>query len=190
VIAAEDQTFRNHPGYDGRQVDAALRSNGDGNALRGASTLTQQLARLVYTGDERTPQRKLRELLYAVEMEQSLGKERILQLYLALAPWGQQVCGAENAAQRYLGKPANALAPAEAAWLASLLTNPDARLRQTLSTGVDTARTTRIVQAMRPMSARRRRQALAEIALLKPRQDNCLAGVACVDLPSLVRTGG
>jgi len=168
VIAAEDQTFRSHPGYDTRQIDAALRANGADNSLRGASTLTQQLARLLYTGDERTPQRKLRELLYAVEMEQTLGKARILQLYLALAPWGQGQCGAEHAAQRYLGKSASALSPAEAAWLASLLTNPDAQLRQMRISGVDGARTAHIVEQMRPMSARRRTATLAAIATLRP----------------------
>jgi hypothetical protein len=169
VMAAEDQTFRSHPGFDARQISAALRSNGEDNSLRGASTLTQQLAKLLYTGDERTPQRKLRELLYAVEMEQTLGKARILQLYLALAPWGRNLCGAENAAQQYLGKSANALTPAEAAWLAGLLRNPDAQLRQLPASGIDLKRTQHIVEQMRPMSARRRARALAEIASLKPR---------------------
>jgi hypothetical protein len=168
VIAAEDQTFRSHPGYDPRQISAALHRNSQRDALHGASTLTQQLARLLYTGDERSAQRKLRELLYAVEMEQTLGKGRILQLYLALAPWGQDVCGAENAARRYLSKSASAVTPAEAAWLASLLTNPDAQLRRVKTSGVDMGRTTRIVQAMRHISTKRRERAVAEIASLRP----------------------
>jgi hypothetical protein len=175
VIAAEDQTFRSHPGYDARQIHAALRSNDADTSLRGASTLTQQLARLLYTGDERTPQRKLRELLYAVEMEQTLGKARILQFYLALAPWGQDVCGAENAARRYLGKSANALTPAEAAWLAGLLTNPDAQLRQVRTSGVDATRPAHILREMRPMSALRRQRAMAAIASLQPRVSASLA---------------
>jgi penicillin-binding protein 1A len=168
VVAAEDQTFSSHPGYDIRQINAALRSNAEEHSLRGASTITQQLARLLYTDDARTPQRKLRELLYAVEMERTLGKGKILQLYLALAPWGQNICGAENAAQRYLGKSANVLTPAEAAWLAGLLTSPDAQLRQVLTSGVDATRTAHIVQEMRPMSTRRRARALAAIASLQP----------------------
>jgi membrane peptidoglycan carboxypeptidase len=57
-------------------------------------------------------------------MERTLGKARILELYLALAPWGEGVCGAERAAQRHFGKPAHALDPIEAAWLASLLRDP------------------------------------------------------------------
>ena len=70
---------------------------------RGGSTLTQQLAKLLVTGSERSAERKLRELLYAVEMEQTLGKARILQLYLDNAPWGagHLLCGAEAAARRY-----------------------------------------------------------------------------------------
>jgi len=168
VIAAEDQTFRSHPGYDVRQISAALHRNSQQDALQGASTLTQQLARLLYTGDERSAQRKLRELLYAVEMEQTLGKGRILQLYLALAPWGTDVCGAENAARRYLGKSANSVTPAEAAWLAGLLTNPDAQLQRVKAAGVDTGRTAQILQSMRHISTPRRQRALREIASLRP----------------------
>ena len=143
VVAAEDQAFRSHAGYDPVEIAAALQSNGQAGQFRGASTLTQQLARLLYTGAERTAQRKLHELLYAVEMEQTLGKARILQLYLALAPWGQEVCGAENAARRYLGKPASAVTPLEAAWLAGLLVNPQARLQQQSTRGaIDVKQTT------------------------------------------------
>ncbi len=109
-----------------------------GAAIRGGSTLTQQLAKLVYTGDDRDPSRKLRELLYAVEMEETLGKARILQIYLAIAPWGPGVCGAERAAQLYLGKPASRVDPLEAAWLAGLLRNPATALRATVDhCGID-----------------------------------------------------
>jgi membrane peptidoglycan carboxypeptidase len=127
VIAAEDSRYFEHPGYD---LDSALQSfdgnQREGRALGGASTLTQQLAKLVYTGDDRTPARKLRELLYAVEMERTLGKARILDLYLAMAPWGDGVCGAHQAALRHIGKPAHALDASEAARLAILLRNPQA----------------------------------------------------------------
>lgn len=169
VIAAEDQKFRSHPGYDLGQITAAARSNQSAAALSGASTLTQQLARLLYTGGERSPRRKLRELLYAVEMEQTLGKARILQLYLALAPWGDGVCGAENAALRYLGKPASALTPTEAAWLSSLLVNPEAQLhRQALAVNLDTGRMRHILDGMRPMSNRRLKRAIEEMDSLRP----------------------
>ncbi len=68
--------------------------------------------------------RKLRELLYAVEMERTLGKRRILALYLAVAPWGDGVCGGSQAARHHFGKPARELDAIEVAWLASLLRDP------------------------------------------------------------------
>ena len=93
---------------------------------RGGSTLTQQLARLLVTGGERSAERKLRELLYAVEMEQTLGKPRILRLYLDNAPWGVDasggLCGAEAAARHYFRRAAVRLEPAQAVWLAAMLT--------------------------------------------------------------------
>ena len=122
VVAAEDQRFQEHAGYDLVQMLAAAALNHHpGHGPSGASTLTQQLAKWLYVGDERSFTRKLRELLYAVEMERTLGKGRILQLYLAMAPWGEGVCGAEAAAQHYLRKSSALLTSLEAAWLASLL---------------------------------------------------------------------
>jgi monofunctional glycosyltransferase len=126
VIAAEDQRFASHLGYDPEELAAALSPSAhQGNTLRGASTLDEQLARMLFTGAQRSPIRKLRELLYAVEMDRTLGKAQIMRLYLALAPWGDGVCGAEAAAQHYFGKPSSQLAAGEAAWLASLLRKPD-----------------------------------------------------------------
>jgi Transglycosylase len=131
VIAAEDQRFFEHPGYELDAWVSVLKANQrEGEPLQGASTITQQLAKLLYTGDQRDTMRKLREWLYAVEMERTLGKGRILQLYLAVLPWGDGICGAEAAARHHLGKPANQLKPREAAWLASLLVNPDQQLRR------------------------------------------------------------
>ncbi len=171
VIAAEDQRFYTHPGYDLAELQTVAQSAGQPGARpRGASTLTQQLAKLLFTGEQRSVARKVRELLYAVEMERTLGKARILQLYLAIAPWGQGLCGAEGAALAWLGKPARALTPVEAAWLAGLLRNPDAQLtaqradRQALE-----ARITQVLAAMRPMARWRRTQALAQIAAFSPR---------------------
>ena len=124
---------------------------------RGASTLSQQLAKLVFTGDAPSATRKLRELLYAVELDRTLGKARVLQLYLAIAPWGDGRCGAAAAADRWLGRPVAALTPVEAAWLASLLRNPDAALKPVLAEGtVDTARVAAVLDAMRPATRRQR----------------------------------
>jgi hypothetical protein len=165
LVAAEDARFFEHPGYDLTEMLAALRHNADAPGdWRGGSTLTQQLAKLAFTGDDRSATRKLRELLYAVEMERTLGKARILQLYLALAPWGEGVCGAERAAQVYLGKPAAKLGPVSSAWLVSLLRNPDARLHSWADERrIDRDRVREILTGMRPMTAAQRALALTQV---------------------------
>src|SRR5262249_54768926 len=103
--------------------------------LRGASTLTQQLARMLYTGGERTAIRKLRELLYAVEMERTLGKQRILELYLNSVDWGPGLCGARLAAHTYFGKAPSKLSALEAAWLAASLHQPQRAYEREFLTG-------------------------------------------------------
>jgi membrane peptidoglycan carboxypeptidase len=171
VIAAEDQRFHEHPGYDlAAMVDVLTHNQRPGAMLAGASTLTQQLAKLTVAGDERSASRKLRELLYAVEMERTLGKARILQLYLALAPWGDGICGAERAVRVHLGqRDASAVGPVAAAWLASLLPAPDAYLRSEQAHGqVDQARVARVIEAMRPMRPDRREKALATLPFWSP----------------------
>ncbi len=162
VVAAEDQRFAEHVGYDLPQLLAAWSANQQPAGARpervqGASTLTQQLAKLVYTGDQRSAVRKLRELLYAVEMERTLGKGRILQLYLQVVPWGEGVCGSEAAARHYLRKPAARLTPLEAAWLASLLRAQPADGARP----VDTERVGWVLGSLRgPLSAERRAEQL------------------------------
>ena len=151
VLAAEDQRFFDHPGYDLRELQAAIGTNqASGGVRRGASTLSQQLAKRLVTGDERSAQRKLRELLYAVEMEQTLGKARILQLYLDNAPWGAGVCGAEAAARHYFGRSARRLEPAQAVWLAAMLHNPEAEAARWAQTGdIAQARAAWVAQGVR-----------------------------------------
>lgn len=169
VVAAEDQRFWQHTGYDLREATLSLQRNqaGDGIA-RGGSTLSQQLAKLLFTGSERSHVRKLRELLYAVEMEETLGKPRILQLYLAVAPWGRGVCGAEMAARAYYGKAAADLGRAEAAWLAAMLHTPDREVRRWRATGrPNMRRATWVVDGM-GTGPRRRREAVILLASLAP----------------------
>ncbi|HEX7441574.1 MAG TPA: biosynthetic peptidoglycan transglycosylase [Caldimonas sp.] len=158
VVAAEDQRFFDHRGYDLDEMTAAWANDRkSGKAPRGASTLSQQLAKLLYTGEERTLARKLRELLYAVELDRTLGKQRVLTLYLAVAPWGEARCGAQAAALDFFGKRASALGPIEAAWLASLLRNPDAELRRTVERGApDRPRLGAILAGLHPLSHARR----------------------------------
>lgn len=163
VVAAEDRRFEQHTGYDLAELAVSLSRNQQAQRIeRGASTLTQQLAKLLVTGDERSPARKLRELLYAVEMERTLGKARILRLYLDNAPWGAQLCGAEAASRRYFGVPARALTPAQAAWLAAMLHNPAAQAQRWTASGeIDLARAQWVALGMRGMS-RSQRLALAQ----------------------------
>ena len=166
VVAAEDQRYDEHAGIDLVEMRAAWRSGTEANRHpRGASTLSQQLAKLLYTGDERSAVRKLREALYAVEMDRVLGKARVLQLYLAVAPWGGGHCGAQAAALALLNKRASALTPIEAAWLASLLRNPDAELARAAADGrVDQARVADIIEAMRPLAPSRREALQQQLA--------------------------
>jgi hypothetical protein len=157
VVAAEDQRFFSHTGFDVVELTTAFQRNHRADQIeRGGSTLSQQLARLLLTGGERSPTRKLRELLYAVEMEQTLGKAQILGLYLDHAPWGQKVCGAEAAAQHYFGVPANRLSAAQAVWLAAMLHNPDREAAAWADTGhINLARAQWVASSVRPLSSRR-----------------------------------
>lgn len=165
VIAAEDQRFHEHAGFDLAEIMSAWSSNQRlGDALHGASTLSQQLAKLLYTGDNRSHARKLRELLYAVELDRTLGKARVLNLYLAMAPWGDGRCGVHAAARHYLNKAVSELSPMEAVWLATLLHNPDRELAQLARDGqVNVERVAWVADQLRPV-ARRERDALVRAA--------------------------
>jgi len=171
VIAAEDQRFFEHPGYDLREIDAAWSLNQqERGAARGGSTITQQLAKLLYTGDDRHHVRKLRELLYAVEMDRTLGKARVLNLYLAIAPWGDGQCGAAAAARHYLHKRVDVLTPTEAAWLASLLRAPDRDLERYARSGeIDVERVRWVIAHLRPMNAERRDALIEAVPMWSPR---------------------
>lgn len=170
VLAAEDQRFDEHPGYDLEELLTTLHTNQQRGAIaRGGSTLTQQLAKLMVTGGERTLARKLRELLYAVEIEQTLGKARILQLYLNLAPWGETaegrlVCGAEAAARHHFNVPAQRLSPRQAITLAAMLRNPTRGAERWASEGsVDRERLVWIADQIRGVPVRQRRALAAQL---------------------------
>ena len=170
VLAAEDQRFDEHPGYDVDELLSTLHTNQQRGAIaRGGSTLTQQLAKLMVTGGERTLARKLREWLYAVEMEQTLGKARILQLYLNLAPWGETaagrlVCGAEAAARHHFDVPARRLSPRQAITLAAMLRNPTRGAERWASEGsVDRERLVWIADQIRGVPVRQRRALAAQL---------------------------
>jgi hypothetical protein len=125
VIAIEDRGFYLHHGFDIQNIISATNHNKRlGKIKRGGSTLSQQLAKNLFLSDERTYARKLRELLYAVELDRELGKNRELELYLNIAEWGPNIFGAKAAAEIYFHKSPTQLLPEEAAWLASILRGP------------------------------------------------------------------
>jgi monofunctional glycosyltransferase len=125
VIVAEDRLFWEHDGIDLEQIRESMEINLEqGRATRGASTITQQLAKNLYLSPSRDPIRKLRELIIARRMEAALTKARILEIYLNVIEWGDGVWGAEAAARRYFGVRAAALSAPQAALLAGAIINP------------------------------------------------------------------
>jgi monofunctional biosynthetic peptidoglycan transglycosylase len=125
VLIAEDDKFFQHGGFDWDAIeDAVERGLSNRRFDRGASTITQQLARNLYLSPKRSLVRKLREALITFRLERAMGKDRILELYLNVIEFGDQVFGVEAASRHYFRKPAVALAPEEAVRLASILTDP------------------------------------------------------------------
>jgi monofunctional biosynthetic peptidoglycan transglycosylase len=124
LVAAEDQQFPFHHGFDFKAIDKALDHNRAGRRVRGASTISQQLAKNLFLWSGRSWARKGLEAWYTVLIEGLLPKARILELYANIAEFGEGTYGAEAAAQRYFGKPAARLTPAESARLAAVLPNP------------------------------------------------------------------
>ena len=125
VVAVEDRRFHSHYGLDPiRIVGAALRNVRAGRVVEGGSTITQQLARAVRLSRARTFERKLREAMLALRLEERYSKAHILQEYLNTVYFGEGFYGVEAASRGYFGKPAAELAPAEAALLAALVRTP------------------------------------------------------------------
>jgi len=125
VLIAEDDAFFSHGGLDWGEIRASMRRNLEARrVVRGASTITQQLARNIYLGNERTVTRKLKEIMLARRFEGALTKRRIFELYLNLIEWGDGIFGIEAAALRYFGVPASALDARQSALLASVIINP------------------------------------------------------------------
>ena len=125
VLAAEDSAFWQHDGIDVEQLRVAVQQAIDKGVMpRGASTLTQQLAKNLYLSPSRDPLRKLRELIITRRLEAALSKQRIFEIYLNVVEWGDGVWGAEAAARHYFGVPASALSRQQAALLAGALINP------------------------------------------------------------------
>jgi monofunctional biosynthetic peptidoglycan transglycosylase len=125
VLVAEDAAFWDHEGIDLEELRKSIEINWEqGRAVRGASTITQQLAKNLYLSPSRDPLRKLRELIIARRLEAALQKARIFEIYLNVIEWGDGIWGAEAAARTYFGIPASALNREQSALLAGAIINP------------------------------------------------------------------
>jgi monofunctional glycosyltransferase len=125
VLVGEDDKFYNHNGFDMDAIQNALaEAKEKGKVKRGASTITQQLAKNLYLSPKRSFSRKAKEALYTIALEHFLTKDRILELYLNVIEWGKGVYGAEAASRTFFGVSASALDLDQAARLAAVLPKP------------------------------------------------------------------
>lgn len=131
VVAAEDQKFFEHGGFDWKQIQAALNERRAGGRLRGGSTISQQVAKNVFLWPGRSWIRKGLEAWFTAGIELCWSKERILEVYVNVAEMGRGIYGVEAAAQHYYQKPASDLTRSECALLATVL--PDPRDRSPLN---------------------------------------------------------
>ncbi len=157
VISSEDSNFTNHSGVEWEAIREAWHYNqqqaAQGSELRrGGSTLTQQLAKNLFLSNQRSYTRKAQELIISVMLEQVMSKQRILELYLNLAQWGENVFGAQAASEHYFKRSADGLSAAQAARLAAMLPNP-VFYDKNGNTSYLQRRTNTIVQRMRLVSA-------------------------------------
>ena len=150
VIAAEDQKFPLHWGFDLEAIQAAAAHNERSQRIRGASTLSQQTAKNLLLWDGRSWTRKGLEAGLTLAMEAIWTKRRILTVYLNVAEFGRGTFGVEAASQRFFHKPASRLSPSEAALLAAVLPNP-LRFRVDAPSGYVRMRQQWILRQMRQM---------------------------------------
>jgi monofunctional glycosyltransferase len=125
IIVAEDGTFYEHGGIDWFEVQESFEKNlAEGRPARGASTITQQLAKNLFLSTSKDPIRKLKEVAITLMMERVLTKQRILELYLNIIEWGRGIFGIEAASRTYFGKSTSALTIDEATRLAAVIPSP------------------------------------------------------------------
>lgn len=127
VVASEDQRFPVHFGVDFTAIINAVEQYGDGDGLRGASTITQQTAKNIFLWSGRSFIRKGLEAGLAISLEAIWGKKRILEVYLNVAEFGKGIYGVEAASQHYFRKSARLLTAKQTAQLAVLLPSPRTR---------------------------------------------------------------
>lgn len=125
ILVAEDDKFADHEGFDWDGIQKAMEKNEKkGKVVAGGSTITQQLAKNLFLSGDRSFIRKGEEALITVIMENILGKERILEIYLNVIEWGDGVFGAEAASRHYYGLSASQLSVEQAAKLAAMVPRP------------------------------------------------------------------
>jgi monofunctional glycosyltransferase len=163
VIAAEDQLFPFHAGFDFRSIREAIRSNERSRRVRGASTISQQVAKNLFLWSGRSYLRKGLEAWFTVLIERLWPKERILEIYLNVAEFGRATYGIEAAAQRFYRKSAARLSRRESATLAAVLPNPRV-LRADRPSRYVLQRRDRIVAQMRQLGGPRYLQQLDDDA--------------------------
>jgi membrane peptidoglycan carboxypeptidase len=152
VTASEDAGFFAHHGFDFAELGLAFAAGAEqGRVVRGGSTISQQVAKNLYLGRERTLARKVREAAVTLALEAALPKARILEIYLNVAEWGPGVHGIGPAARHWFGKDARALTPREAAFLATVIPNP-VRYEYMRRRGLSPAWTDRVNELLRRMT--------------------------------------
>jgi len=125
LLLAEDTGFYGHRGIDLRELPVALLTNWSrGGAARGASTITQQLAKNLFLSRDKQLGRKLQELAITFLLESALGKDRILEIYLNIIEWGPDLRGLRPAARRYFEREPRELTPAQMAFLVAIIPGP------------------------------------------------------------------
>ena len=124
VVAAEDQRFPEHNGFDFKAIEKAHRNNQRGKKVRGASTISQQTAKNLFLWSGRSYVRKALEAWYTLWIELLWSKPRILEVYVNIVEYGDGVYGAEAAAQRFFGIKAKNLSASQSARMAAVLPNP------------------------------------------------------------------
>jgi monofunctional glycosyltransferase len=147
VIAAEDQKFFTHHGFDWKAIEYAIQVNLTSDRKIGASTISMQTARNVFLWQKRTWLRKILEGYFTTLIEFFWDKRRILEVYLNVIEWGEGVFGCEKAAQKYFKRSSSLLSPVESAWMAAVLPNPRQWSRQPVP-GHVRARQAKILDSM------------------------------------------
>ena len=137
VIAAEDAKFIDHEGFDWEGIEKAYEKNKRRKKIvAGGSTISQQLAKNLFLSNQRTPWRKIEETMITLMLETILSKQRILEIYLNVIEWGNNVYGIEAASQRYYSSRAKELTSFQSAKLASMIPNPKYYERHQDSSGL------------------------------------------------------